>query len=118
MIPGIFNVFVAVKRREDVATAPRDSLNNPVYGTPTVGWNTIYASMKVRLAFSGKPIDFAMIGERVTPNGVMYFPPQYDVRPEDRIITATGIEYTVISVVEGIVNNVTLDHKEAVLQLP
>jgi hypothetical protein len=119
MLNAIFNTTVAVKRRASYATATRDALNNPVYGAPTSGatWSTIYATMPARLAFGEKPIEFAPTGERITPEGVMYFPPDYTVKAEDRILT-NGIEYVVVSTVPGYMNNTIVDHYEAILKLP
>jgi hypothetical protein len=107
---------VTIRRRQSTG---RDSLNNPVYGAPTdgLGWSTIYEQVPVRLAFSSKMIRFVPEGERITPNGVMYYNTDYILKPEDRVLTSDGIEYTVISVVEGRMG-LTIDHYEAILQLP
>lgn len=116
MINGIFNQNVLVKRR--VSTG-RDSLNNPIYGTPTSGsgWSTAYASVPCRLAFSANRLLFAQTGERPTPAGVMYYPPGFIILAEDRVL-ADGIEYVVTSIVAGLVNNTVVDHYEAILDLP
>lgn len=121
MIPAIYNTKVTVKRRTSAfgsSPASRDVLNNPVYGTPTTSWQTIYSNMPARLAFNAKPIIFASTAERVTPNGVAYIPPDYSIYHEDRIITSDGVEYVVVSVVAGYINNITLDHFELELALP
>lgn len=118
MIPyALLNQTVIIKRRTSTG---RDSLNNPTYGTPTdgAGWNTVYNAMVVKLAFSSKPIKFAHEGERLTPNGTMYYNPGPDIKAEDRVLTSNGIEYTVVSVVPAYVFGKTIDHYEAVLQLP
>lgn len=118
MLPiALLNQTVSIKRRMSTG---RDSLNNPTYGTPTngAGWYTVYNNMPVRLAFSSKPLKFAMEGERVTPNGIMYYNMGFDIKPEDRILTADGIEYNVISVIPGTTFGTVIDHFEAILQLP
>jgi hypothetical protein len=74
--------------------------------------------MPARLAFDEKQIAFAPTGERVLPEGVLYFPPDYLVFPEDRTITTDGIEYVVVSVVPGYRDNVMVDHYEAIVKLP
>lgn len=119
MIFGLFNTTVTVKRR---ASTGRDSLNNPIYGAPTdgAGWSTVYTGVPARLAFSSKAIQFAMTGERPKPSGVVYYPPNFALQVEDRILTADSstIEYTVVSIVPGYINNTTIDHYEAIVQLP
>lgn len=118
MIPvNLLNTTVIIKRRTSTG---RDALNNPTYGSPTdgAGWNTVYNGMNVKLAFISKPIRFAPEGERLTPNGTMYYNPGPDIRPEDRVLTDTGIEYTVVSVVPAHIFGKVIDHYEAVLQLP
>lgn len=118
MLPlSILNQKVAVKRR---TSQGRDSLNNPVYGSPTngSGWNTVYDCVPARLAFSTKPIRFAPEGERISPTGIVYYNAGWDIKAEDRILTPNGIEYTVISVVEGITFGSVVDHYEAIVQLP
>lgn len=114
---GLLNLTLTIKRR---VLQGRDSLGNPVYGQPTTGagWVTIYTGLPARLAFSSKPIAFSKEGERITPNGIMYYNPGYTLLPEDRVITPEGIEYTIISVVAGRAIGNTIDHHEAVLQLP
>lgn len=117
MIPiALLSQQVSIRRRQSTGT---DSLNNPVYGAPTtgLGWSLVYQNMPVRLAFSSKLIRFVKEGERVSPNGVMYYNTDFKLKPEDRVLTADGIEYTVISVVEGRMG-ATISHYEAVLQLP
>ena len=117
MIPiALLSQTVTIKRRTSQGV---DSLNNPVYGAPTggLGWNTIYENVPVRLAFSSKVIKFVPEGERITPNGVMYYNTDYKLKAEDRVLTTDGIEYTVVSVVEGRMG-ATVSHYEAILQLP
>lgn len=118
MISGIFNQKVTIKRRLDISVASRDVLNNPIYGNPTASWQTIYTNMPARLAFNGQPLQFAQTAERLTPNGVVYIPKQYIVYHEDRVITSDGVEFVVVSVVPGYVNNTVIDHWELVLALP
>jgi hypothetical protein len=118
MLPNnLLNTTVDIKRR--VSTG-RDSLNNPVYGAPTsgAGWNTVFQAIPVRLAFSSKAVNFAMEGERVQPQGVMYYNTGPTIQVEDRVLTDTGIEYTVTSIVPGYVFGNVVDHFEALLQLP
>lgn len=120
MIPiALLNETITVKRR---TSQGRDTLNNPNYGSPTdgLGWNTVYDCVPVRLAFGSKPVQFSTEGERLTPNGIMYYNANagVDIKAEDRVITQTGIEYNVISVVPGRQMNSVVDHWEAVLQLP
>lgn len=118
MLPvNLLNTLVTVKRRTSTG---RDSLNNPTYGPPTsgAGWNTVYTNVSVRLAFSSKGINFAREGERIQPNGTMYYNPGVDIHPEDRVLTDTGIEYVVTSVVPGYIFGKKVDHYEALVQLP
>lgn len=118
MLPAnVLTDKVSVVRRTSVG---RDALNNPVYGEPTdgVGWNTIYDCVPCRLAFSSKIVRFAQEGERINPTGVMYYQTDFDIRAEDRVLTDTGIEYNVISVVPAKTFGTMVDHYEAVLQLP
>ena len=117
MLNAIFNVTVSIKRRVSYSSASRDSLNNPIYGAPTLTWSTVYSAMPARLAFSSKGIEFAPTGERVSPEGVVYYPPEYSLLPEDRVLT-NGIEYVVVSIVPGFRDNQILDHYEAILKLP
>lgn len=118
MISGIFNTLITVKRRVDISVASRDVLNNPIYGAPTASWNTAYTNVPARLAFHASPIQFAPTAERITPNGVVYIPPSYNIYEEDRIITDDLIEYVVVSVVPGYVNNTVIDHWELIVELP
>lgn len=118
MVPAIYNLKVSVKRRLDVSVASRDTLNNPIYGTPTTSWSTPYTNMPCRLAFNAKPLQFAATAERITPNGVAYIPPNYTIYHEDRILTPDGIEYVVVGVVTGYLNNNIVDHFELQLELP
>lgn len=118
MLPGnLLNISVVIRRRQSTG---RDSLNNPTYGTPTsgAGWSNAYNSVRVRLAFSSKPVRFAPEGERITPVGTMYYNPGPVLQPEDRVLTPDGIEYNIVSVVPGYSSNGAVDHFEAVLQLP
>ena len=118
MIPvNLLNTTVIIKRRTSTG---RDALNNPTYGSPTsgAGWNTVYNAMSVKLAFSSKPVKFAHEGERITPVGTMYYNSGPEIKPEDRVLTASGIEYTVVSVVPAYAFGTVVDHWEAVLQLP
>ena len=117
MIPSaILSQNVTIKRRTSQGV---DSLNNPNYGAPTggLGWNIIYNSVPVRLAFSTKAIRFVAEGERIIPTGTMYYNQPYILQPEDRVLTSDGIEYVITSVVEGRMG-LTVDHYEAVLGLP
>lgn len=120
MIQAIFNTIFTVKRRADVGSASRDSLNNPVYGAPTASWTTVYTGMPGRLALNAKPLQFAATAERITPNGVVYIPAGYTIYHEDRILTAdtNPIEYVVISVAVGYVQNNVIDHYELEIALP
>ena len=119
MIPvNLLNQTVDIKRRVSTGI---DSLGNPTYGAPTggTGWSTVYKGISVRFAFSSKPIQFSPEGERLTPNGVMYYSKDINLKAEDRVLTNdTGIEYTVISIVAGYLFGKTVDHFEAILQLP
>lgn len=118
MLNAVFNLKVTVKRRASIAVASRDSLNDPIYGAPTASWDTVYTNMPARLAFGAKPLQFAPIAERITPSGVMYIPQNYTIYHEDRILTPDGIEFVVVSVVAGYLNNTVLDHYELLLALP
>lgn len=117
MPPFLMNSLVTVKRRTSTG---RDALNNPVYGSPTsgAGWSTIYTDMPARLAFSAKAIQFALTGERPTPNGVVYYQTAYNLQNEDRIITSDGIEYIVVSIVPGYLTGNVVHHWEAIVALP
>lgn len=119
MIPiNLLNQKVDIKRRTSTG---QDSLGNPTYGAPTggTGWNTVYKGVSVRFAFSSKPLVFAPEGERITPDGVMYYNIGVALLPEDRVLTNdTGIEYNIISVVPGYTFGKAVDHFEAILQLP
>jgi hypothetical protein len=118
MLPlSLLNTTVDIKRRTSTG---RDSLNNPTYGAPTsgAGWNTVFQNISVRLAFSTKEIRFAPEGERIQPAGVMYYNAGTDIHPEDRVLTETGIEYTITSVVPGYTFGKVISHYEARLQLP
>lgn len=123
MIPGLLVDVVNVQRRADYTTAPRDVLNNPSYGNPA-DWDTIYTNIKVRISFSGKPMDVTDKGELIRPEGTLYFSKQYFLYPMDRIITVacpgspSGIEYVVTQVVPSFYAAGMLDHYEGLLSLP
>lgn len=114
---SLLNEKVDVYRR--VSTG-RDSLNNPVYGTPITGqgWNLVYAGMPSKLAFSDKRIEFARGGERVKPYGTLYFSTQYAIKQEDRIITPDNIQYVVTSIRVAYKAARVIDHYEAIVELP
>lgn len=115
--PSILNSTVSITRRTSTG---RDSLNNPTYGQPTTGagWNVVYTGVQVRLAFSSRGIRFSPEGERVEPNGVMYYNPGPALLPEDRVLTADGVEYTILDIVPGYNMGGQVDHWEARVQLP
>lgn len=119
MLPSALLIqTVSVFRRNSQG---RDSLNNPIYGTPIegTGWDLIIKCLSVRLAFSSKPVQFASEGERVLPTGVMYFnPTDLTIKAEDRVVTSDNIQYIVVSVVPGLLFGGALSHFEAVLALP
>ncbi len=102
-----------------ISTA-RDSLGNPVYGTPAtgIGWNIIYLAMPSRLAFTDKKIEFAHGGERVKPYGTMYFGLGFNILQEDRIITPDNIQYVVTSIRVAYKTGTVIDHYEAIVELP
>jgi hypothetical protein len=118
MINFLLNENVLVKRRKDISVASRDDFNNPIYGAPTSSWTTVYASMPCRLAFSGTPIEFAMIGERIKPQGAMYAPVEFVCQQEDRVLTGGGIEYVITSVQKAYMTSNVLSHYEYTLELP
>lgn len=115
--PNLLNLTVSVRRRNIVG---RDSLNNPVYGTPTSGsgWVTVIEGLQVRLAFTGKDVRFAPDGERIEPSGTMYYNDDVTLKQEDRIITPEGIEYNVIGINHGYLFGNVISHHECKLQLP
>lgn len=117
MLQSLLNEKVDVYRR---VAGSRDSLNNPVYGTPItgVGWNLIYRAMPSRLAFTDRRIEFASGGERVKPYGTMYFSEKYALRQEDRIITRDNIQYIVSSIRIAYKSGAIVDHYEAICELP
>ena len=118
MIPiGLLPNLISVSRRSSTG---RDTLNNPTYGAPTSGsgWNIIYSAIQCRLAFSTKQVRFAPEGERILPTGVVYLNTGPVIQQEDRVITETGIEYNVISVVPATGINGQVDHLEIIVQLP
>jgi hypothetical protein len=116
MPPNIFNTTATVRRS---SYTTRDSLNNPVLGTPTT-WPIVYSSMPCKFAFSSKSIQFAQTGERPEPSGIMYFGNAYTILSNDRVITtdASPIEYVVVSVVPAYLTPTVVSHYEAVLSLP
>jgi hypothetical protein len=117
MIPiALLSQKVIIKRRVSTGV---DSLNNPNYGQPTsgLGWSTIYENLPVRLAFSSKTVRFVAEGERIIPQGVMYYNTGFNLKAEDRVLTTDGIEYNIVSVVEAR-TGATIDHYEAILALP
>ncbi len=115
MQASLLNEKVDVYRR--VSTA-RDSLNNPVYGTPATGtgWNLIYLAMPCRLAFTDKKIEFAHVGERVKPTGTVYFSQAFAILQEDRFITAGNIQYVVTSIRIAYKTASVIDHYEAIVE--
>lgn len=117
MLAGILNSTVTIKRR---ASTGRDALNNPTYGAPTSGsgWSTVYTNMPVRLAFSTKIVNFAKEGERIQPQGVMYFGTNYTIQQEDRVLTSDNREYVVTGLATGYLIGTVVDHFEANLSLP
>lgn len=117
MPPYLFNQTCNVLRR---TSQGRDAINNPIYGAPTSGsgWSTVYSNMPMNLAFSSKAIQYAQQGERPEPSGVMYYGNSYSINSEDRIVTNTGIEYVVVSVVAAYLPLNVVNHYEAVLSLP
>ncbi len=120
MILALLDEVVTVKRRNTVASASRDSFNNPVYGAPTsgAGWYTAYTNMPIRFAFSKKDVEFAPTGERIKPNGVAYSTIDYTIFHEDRFITSNGVEYVVTGVSKGYLTGNVLDHMEYTVELP
>lgn len=114
--PALLSTQITVKRRQSQGV---DSLNNPIYGSPTdgTGWFTQYTNIPAKLAWSSKNIDFAKEGERLNPTGVVYINPGPVIIPEDRVLTPWGAEYVVTSVVPGNIGPI-LDHWECVIRLP
>lgn len=115
--PSILNISVNIMRRTSTG---RDALNNPTYGQPTsgAGWSMVYKDVPVRLAFVARRILFSPEGERVQPNGIMYYNAGPALEPEDRVITSDGIEYTILDIVPGYNFGGQIDHWEARVQLP
>lgn len=75
--------------------------------------------MPARFAFNTRMIRFAKEGERIQPQGVMYFDQQYLLQFEDRVLVAsTGAEYVVTGIATGYMINAVIDHMEATLELP
>jgi hypothetical protein len=123
MIRSIFIDIVKIKRREATDTASRDALNNPVYGNPVDGpWSTIYEDMPCKLAFSSKEMVFVSTGERITPGGIMYVPPEYKIYQNDRVIYKNSdckeIQWIISDVAPGYQGGKVLSHWECKLLLP
>ena len=118
MIQSLLNSNVTIKRRVDTSVASRDALGNPVYGNPITDWSTVYTNMPVRLAFTSREMTFVSTGERVTPNGIMYYPTDYILQINDRVETSDGIQYVVGSITIGYLFGSVVSHYEAVLSLP
>jgi hypothetical protein len=123
MFQSIYTDLVNVRRRISPTAASRDSLNNPYFGDP-VSFPIVYTGIKVRILFSGKTMVFAATGELIYPSGVLYYPPNYTLLPEDRIITvnvpgyANGVEYILTSAVPAFIFSGKVDHMEGQLSLP
>lgn len=119
MLPAaLLNTSVTIVRR---SSQGRDSLNNPIYGSPTdgAGWSPIEYCLQVRLAFSSNPVQFAPEGERVLPTGIMYYNAGgVCLEVEDRVLTSDGIEYIIVSIVPGYTFGTAISHHEAILALP
>jgi hypothetical protein len=118
MINYLLNEQAIVKRRTDVSVASRDSFNSPIYGTPTTNWSVIYSALPCRFAFSKRKIEFKPTGERVEPQGVLYYPADYTIGPEDRIINSAGVEYVVTSTQIAYQTPNVISHMEADIELP
>lgn len=123
MLPAVYTDIINVTRRVPYDTAPRDSLNNPVYGDPA-DWTIVYSNIKVRLAFTGKPLQFMATGELIQPAGVLYYDKTYVILPMDRIITVNvpgsipGIEYVVNNVSPLFRIHGVVDHMQGSVLLP
>jgi hypothetical protein len=123
MFAAIFTDVVNVRRRTTSTAASRDALNNPVYGDPTV-FPIVYTGIKVRILFSGKSMIFPATGEIIRPQGIMYYPTNLTILPQDRVVTVStpgypaNIEYVVTSFVPGFLFNGKVSHFEAQLALP
>ena len=127
MIPAVYTDVVNVTRRAAQSTVARDVLNNPSFGTPSL-WGQangyVYQNIKVRIAFSGKPLAFTPKGELVKPQATLYFDKKYTILPMDRIITvncpgyAAGIEYVVTEVYPSMYGHGIVDHMEGKVELP
>ena len=131
MIAGIFTDQIDVRRRAqwDSSSLSRDSLNNPVYGEVNTDYQLVYENINVRMQFSGKSMVFVATGELIKPSGILYYPPDIVLLPQDRIITKSapgypsatypsGIEYVVESFVPAFLINGVVDHYEATINLP
>jgi hypothetical protein len=115
--PNLLSSTVTIKRRNSQG---RDALNNPTYGQPTsgAGWSTVQTGIQVFFAFSSKGLRFALEGERVQPNGIMYYNNVINLKEEDRVMTSDGIEYTVTGLAVAYLMGNVISHYEAVVQLP
>lgn len=118
MIQGLLSNLAIVERRVSTGV---DTLGNPTYGDPVTGsgWNTVYTNMPCRFAFSDQKIQFALAAERVEPSGTMYYNPNFEILPEDRIIDQTSNnQYVVRSTRVAYKTGSVIDHLEAELNLP
>lgn len=117
MIPALLKESVSVYRR--ISTGA-DVLGNPTYGDPItgIGWITVYTVMPARLAFTDKKIQFVAVGERVQPEGTLYYASTYTLLPEDRVVTQDNVQYVVTSTrVAYKTAGGSVDHYEAILNL-
>jgi hypothetical protein len=127
MLHWFYNTTVTVKRRANatplsgasgaITVASRDIFNNPVYGAPAT-WTAVYSAMPCRLAFKDRGVQFAPTGERIQPTGTLYYPAEYNLYQEDRIVTADGIEYVLTGINDAYLTPTTLSHHEGELSLP
>jgi hypothetical protein len=121
----ILNQEVVVKRRIawDDASATRDALNAPSYGTPD-NWKTIYSALKCRIEYvggtrSGSRIEFRPTGERVKPIAIMFIDDDMDIRAEDRIIDSVGVFNWIVEGKQILYNTVGgIHHYEYQLNIP
>ena len=123
MIQSIYTDKVNILRRESYLIASRDSINNPVYGTPT-SWNVVYSNIYIKIGYSGKQMKVSTTGELIYPSCTGYYSTQYILQPEDRIIIVDsvgippGIEYVVESVYPSYLMFGILDHYQFEAHLP
>lgn len=123
MLSAVLTDVVNITRRLTLSTASRDVLNNPSFGNPE-DWNFVYTNIRLRIAFSGKPLAFNDKGELVRPSGTLYIPKHIIIKPMDRIITvkcpgyAAGIEYVVTEIIPSFYGHGLLDHWEGKIELP